>query len=106
MVQVIWRKNALKDLEQLLEGAYTEYGQTIMNHHISKLEEIEQRLTQYPVSYPPEPLLRGKKRNYRGAHLLGRFEVIYYYSPKAQKVYVVRLWDMRGNPDIMARMLK
>ena len=39
MVQVIWRKNALKDLEQLLEGAYTEYGQTIMNHHILLLAQ-------------------------------------------------------------------
>ena len=106
MVQVIWRKKALKDLEKLLEGAYTEYGKTTMNRHISRIEEIEERLSRYPASFPPEPMLRGKKRRYRGAHLLGRFEIIYYYSPKAEKVYVVRLWDMRGNPDIMVRMLK
>ena len=41
MVQVIWRKKALKDLELLLEKAYLEYGQTTMNRHIESLEEIE-----------------------------------------------------------------
>lgn len=106
MVQVIWRKTALKDLEKLLEGAYLEYGQLTMKRHIEQLEQIQERLLKYPNSYPPEPLLRGKRRRYRGAHLLGRFEVIYYYAPKSQKVYVVRLWDMRRNPDIMAKNLK
>ncbi len=87
MVQVIWRKKALQDLEQLLEKAYLEYGQTTMNRHIESLEEIEKRLTLYPDSYPPEPLLRNKKKRYRGAHLLGRFEIIYYHSPKSYKLF-------------------
>ena len=106
MVRVIWRKKALRDLEQLLEKAYLEYGQTTMNRHIESLEEIEKRLTSYPDSYPPEPLLRNKKKRYRGAHLLGRFEIIYYHSPKSKRVYVVRLWDMRRDPDLMVRNLK
>ena len=106
MVRVIWRKTALTDLGKLLESAYREYGQRTMNNHIARLEQIEERMRRYPDSYPPEPLLRGKRRRYRGAHLLGRFEVIYYYAPKSQCVYVVRLWDMRRNPDIMAKHLK
>lgn len=106
MVQVIWRKKALKDLEQLLENAYLEYGQSTMNRHIEKLESIEQRLSLFPDSFPLEPLLRGKKKRYRGAHLLGRFEVIYYHSIKSRRVYVVRLWDMRRDPDVMARSIK
>lgn len=106
MVQVKWRKAALKDLNTLLEKAYLEYGQHTMNNHISKLEDIQKRMQMYPDSYPPEPLLRGKRRRYRGAHLLGRFEVIYYYSLKSKCVYVVRLWDMRRNPDLLLRELK
>lgn len=94
MVQVKWRKAALKDLNTLLEKAYLEYGQHTMNNHISILEDIQKRMQMYPDSYPPEPLLRGKRRRYRGAHLLGRFEVIYYYSLKSKCVYVVRLWDI------------
>jgi len=103
MVQVIWRKTALKDLEKLLESAYLEYGQHTLNRHIEKLEAIENRLQKYPDSYPPEPLLRGKRRRYRGAHLLGRFEVIYYYVPKSMCVYVVRLWDMRRSPEMLIK---
>lgn len=106
MVQVKWRKAALKDLNILLEKAYLEYGQHTMNNHISILEDIQKRMQMYPDSYPPEPLLRGKRRRYRGAHLLGRFEVIYYYSLKSKCVYVVRLWDMRRNPDLLLRELK
>lgn len=106
MVQVKWRKAALKDLNTLLEKAYLEYGQHTMNNHISILEDIQKRMQMYPDSYPPEPLLRGKRRRYRGAHLLGRFEVIYYYSLKSKCVYVVRLWDMRRNPDLLLRELK
>ena len=66
-----------------------------MNRHIESLEEIEKRLTSYPDSYPPEPLLRNKKKRYR-----------YYHSPKSKRVYVVRLWDMRRDPDLMVRNLK
>ncbi len=106
MVQVIWRKAALNDLKQLLEKAYLEYGQTTMNRHISRIEEIENRLHRYPLSFPLEPLLRGKRRKYRGAHLLGRFEVIYYYSERSRCVFVVRLWDMRRNPDTLAYNLR
>ncbi len=106
MVQVKWRKAALKDLNTLLEKAYLEYGQHTMNKHISKLEDIQKRIQMYPDSYPPEPLLRGKRRKYRGAHLFGRFEVIYYYSPQSKCAYVVRLWDMRRNPDLLLRELK
>jgi plasmid stabilization system protein ParE len=106
MVQVIWRKAALKDLNNLLEQAYLEYGQHTLNSHIAKLEAIQKRMQQYPDSYPPEPLLRGLRRRYRGAHLLGRFEVIYYFAPKSQRVYVVRLWDMRRNPDMLVKGMK
>lgn len=58
MVQVKWRKAALKDLNTLLEKAYLEYGQHTMNNHISILEDIQKRMQMYPDSYPPEPLLR------------------------------------------------
>ena len=34
MVQVKWRKAALKDLNTLLEKAYLEYGQHTMNNHL------------------------------------------------------------------------
>lgn len=106
MVQVIWRKVALKDLEKLLEGAYQEYGQHTLNSQIEKLEAIQVRMQRFPASYPPEPLLRNKRRKYRGAHLLGRFEVIYYYAPKSERVYVVRLWDMRRDPEMLIKSIR
>jgi len=51
MVQVKWRKAALKDLNTLLEKAYLEYGQHTMNNHISILEDIQKRMQMYPDSY-------------------------------------------------------
>ena len=106
MVQVTWRKTALADLERFLEKAYLEYGATTMNRHISRIEEIEERLRNYPESFPPEPLLRGKRRKYRGAHILGRFEIIYYYAQSTQHVYVVSLWDTRRNPDMLIQTIR
>lgn len=103
MAEVIWRKKALGDLNSLLEKAYLEYGRHTLDNHIEKLEAIESRLKKYPVSFPPHPLLRGKRRRYRSAHLLGRFEIIYFYVPKSDRVYVVRLWDMRRNPDVLIK---
>ena len=54
MVQVKWRKTALRDLEKLLERAYFEYGQRTMNNHIELLEQIQERITQgyFGIRYP------------------------------------------------------
>lgn len=62
--------------------------------------------TPHGLSNPPEPQLLNKRRRYRGAHLLGRFEVICFYVSKAGRVYIVRLWDMRRNPEIMAKGMR
>ena len=105
MAQVIIRKKAEKKLVEILEYAYLEYGQRTLNSYISELDQIEWRLSHYPESYPVEPLLQGKKHQYRGCTLKKNFKLIYYYNSDSQEVIIQAVWDIRMNPERLVRII-
>lgn len=74
-----------------------------MLRFLSELEQIEKRLSEQPLSYPPEPLLKGMKREYRGCVLKKNFKLIYYYRPRRQEVVIATIWDMRMSPERLVK---
>lgn len=74
-----------------------------MLRFLSELEQIEKRLSEQPLSYPPEPLLKGMKREYRGYVLKKNFKLIYYYRPRRQEVVIATIWDMRMSPERLVK---
>lgn len=106
MVQVEWRKTALRQLKQHLEYSYTEFGAKTMNEFIQEVEQFEERLHHYPLSYSIVPQLAEKERDYRGCVVMRNFKIIYYYDEKAEKVIVSYIWDMRMNPQKLEKKFK
>lgn len=103
MASVIVRNKAKNRLAKILEQSFFDYGQTTMLRFLSELEQIEKRLSEHPLSYPPEPLLKGVKREYRGCILKKNFKLIYYYRPRRQEVVISTIWDMRMNPERLVK---
>ena len=103
MASVIVRNKAKNRLAKILEQSFFDYGQTTMLRFLSELEQIEKRLSEHPLSYPPEPLLKGMKREYRGCILKKNFKLIYYYRPCRQEVVISTIWDMRMNPERLVK---
>ena len=103
MASVIVRNKAKNRLAKILEQSFFDYGQTTMLRFLSELEQIEKRLSEHPLSYPPEPLLKGMKREYRGCILKKNFKLIYYYRPRRQEDVISTIWDMRMNPERLVK---
>ena len=103
MASVIVRNKAKNRLAKMLEQSFFDYGQTTMTRFLSELERIEKRLSEQPLSYPPEPLLKGMKREYRGCILKKNFKLIYYYRPRRRVVVIVTVWDMRMSPERLVK---
>lgn len=103
MASVIIRNKAKNRLAKILEQSFFDYGQTTMLRFLSELERIEKRLSEQPLSFPPEPLLRGMKREYRGCILKKNFKLIYYYRPRRQEVIISTIWDLRMSPERLVK---
>lgn len=103
MAQVVIRNRARKRLETILECAYVEYGRTTLERFLKEIEHIDQRLSTQPKSYPIEPLLGYKKKEYRGCILKKNFKLIYYYQESTDTVYISTVWDMRMSPEKLLR---
>ena len=103
MASVIIRNKAKNRLAKILEQSFFDYGQTTMLRFLSELERIEKRLSEQPLSFPPEPLLRGMKREYRGCILKKNFKLIYYYRPRRQEVIISTICDLRMSPERLVK---
>ena len=103
MASVIIRNKAKNRLAKILEQSFFDYGQTTMLRFLSELERIEKRLSEQPLSFPPEPLLRGMKREYRGCILKKNFKLIYYYRPRRQEVIISTIGDLRMSPERLVK---
>lgn len=106
MAQVMWSKKADNLFEKYVFNAFIEFGRSTSRKWMDERTKMSERLATHPLSYPPEPLLRGWKRCYRSCLILNRFKFVYHYSDQNDMVYVVDIWDTRMNPDSLKRRIK
>lgn len=107
MAKIIWRKRPLLLFDTYIGNALEEYGRSTAIKWTEDIEEMEQRLIKFPTSYTPEKLLLGKKRLFRGCHIMNRrFKVIYTYDENKDIVYIIDIWDTKMNPQALIRRIK
>ena len=105
MAEVKWRKPAWRLFNNYVENAKVEYGQKTATKWLTEASVIYDRLQKHPISYTLEPLLTGKRHQYRSCHIMRRFKLVYYYAPKSDTVYIRDLWDTRMNPETLKRRI-
>ena len=101
MAVVQWHEAAWRLFNEHVDHATYEFGKKTGNKWLDEMASIDSRLRQYPESYSPEPLLRGREILYRGCHIMQRFKIIYYYDASTDIVHIVDLWDTRQNPQTL-----
>ena len=107
MAKIIWQKRASRVLDERLSYAIAEFGKATAKRWVEEIVYAEERIASMPASYPPEPLLAGKKHIYRYCHLMNRrFKLIYCYYPSSGIVRIVDIWDTRVNPETLKRRIK
>lgn len=94
-------------LDERIAYAGVEFGKSTAKRWLNEIAHIEARISLMPMSFTPEPLLAGKKHDYRYCHLMNRrFKLIYCYYPSSDTVRIVDIWDTRIRPETLKRRLK
>lgn len=93
-------------LDERIAYAGEEFGKSTAKRWLNEIAHIEARISLMPMSFTPEPLLAGKKHDYRYCHLMNRrFKLIYCYYPSSDTVRIVDIWDTRIRPETLKRRL-
>lgn len=106
MAQIIWKPRAIRQLNAIIDYSVPEFGMVAFNRLDTRIQEIESRLSKFPESFTPEPLLKNDKVLFRFCLLRKRHKIIYHYVEAKDIVYIDDIWDMRMNPDRLIRRIK
>ena len=106
MAQIIWKPRAIRQLNAIIDYSVPEFGMVAFKRFDTRIQEIESRLSKFPESFTPEPLLKNDKVLFRFCLLRKRHKIIYHYVEAKDIVYIDDIWDMRMNPDRLKQRIK
>ena len=107
MAIIEWDESAWQLYNDYLENAKIAFGRKTALRWESELLQIYERLKHYPISYPPEDLLKGEKPLHRFCHMMHRrFKLIYFYDEADDIVHIMDIWDTRMDPKVLVRRIK
>jgi len=101
-----WNEKARRLFIGHIDYALQEFGVTAASRWFNRKSQIEDTISKFPESFPRERLLLNKQRIYRRAVLMKNFKIVYVYYPSSDIVYIVDIWDMRMNPEILKQRVQ
>ncbi|MBQ4394773.1 MAG: type II toxin-antitoxin system RelE/ParE family toxin [Paludibacteraceae bacterium] len=99
-----WSYKAQKQLNQVADYIYNEFGEKSLLDFYNKLDSIETELLSFPELGKEEPLLVGKSHIYRSIVITKKSKLV--YTTDADCIRISALWDTRREPKKQANTLK
>lgn len=97
-MQIELKKKAQREIVKIVDyGAQHFGGQVAMNYYFTMKRHIMQLETN-PLLGSPEPLLEGKKHEYRSRIIAEHHKAVYRIDSRHDTVVIVDIWDMRREP--------
>lgn len=90
--EIIWSKNALKELQDTLDFYNERNGST--NYSTKLLDEIESLLNLLTINE-----MLGRKTNDQNSRVLVKKVYLIFYEIKKDKIEILSFWDNRQNPE-------
>lgn len=104
-MQTIIRATARKQLDIAIGQGQQMFGAAVATKFYNRFMEYVRRLSTNTELGFPEPLLSGRRRNYRSLVINEHFKLIYYYDESKDTVFIVDLWDTRREPQSLSRRI-
>ena len=70
MALIDWHEDAWRLFNEHVDRAYYEFGRKTGEKWLKEMAVVDSRLRNYPESYTPEPLLKGRAKVYRGCLIM------------------------------------
>lgn len=100
-MQVKWDKRALKRLEKATDYGLYKFGEITSVRFYQKIRSYDSLLAEHPRMGKIEPLLIGRRFEYRSLVVHEFFKLIYYINEVKDRIVVADLWDVRKEPRSM-----
>lgn len=101
-----WTKRAILEYKKVIKYIYDEYGFNSAQKFISSVEHLDSSLAEYPEIGSPEQLLQGRIKYLYRSHTVGTHNKLVYTISKEGIITIVDMWDMRRNPNRLAKRIK
>ena len=105
MAQVVWSKKANKRRIAFLAYGEKEFGVKAALKMNNRIMNYVRSLADNPCMGAIEPLLQGRKKQYRSLVVHKLIKLVYYVDEPKQTILVADLWDTRREPELLARPL-
>lgn len=94
IMQSVWEKRFRQVVQAYVVKGVDTFGERVALSHFEKLKVKLTTLEKYPELGFPEPLLAGKKREYRTLVFEKRYKIIYSIDYQKEIVYLHDFWDL------------
>ena len=95
-----------EEFDGYVHSAYLDFGSKAAKNWVSSYQAIVKRLKVMPESYPYVMIGKCVFRQYRGANFMHNFKLVYKYDSDKDEARVVKILDMRRNPNSLIREVK
>ena len=101
-MQVKWDKRAMKRLDKATEYGLYKFGEITSIRFYQKIRSYDSLLAEHPRMGKIEPLLIGRRFEYRSLVVHEFFKLIYYINEVKSRIVVSDFWDVRQEPQHLA----
>lgn len=96
-----WRKSAEKQLERDIQYCIRTFGMKVALRFINSIDKQVDLLATNPYIGFIEPLLIGRRNEYRSLVVHKHYKLVYYI--KNNTLYITDLWDTRREPATLTK---
>lgn len=101
-MQVKWDKRAMKRLDKATEYGLYKFGEITSIRFYQKIRSYDSLLAEHPRLGKVEPLLIGRRFEYRSLVVHEHYKLIYYINEVKSRIVVSDFWDVRQEPQLLA----
>lgn len=101
-MQVKWDKRAMKRLDKATEYGLYKFGEITSIRFYQKIRSYDSLLAEHPRLGKVEPLLIGRRFEYRSLVVHEYYKLIYYINEVKSRIVVSDFWDVRQEPQHLA----
>lgn len=101
-----WHRQAEDELLRAVAYCATEFDKAIAKDFLDHIDHQIVLLVSSPKLGKREPLLKGRRREYRSLVIHKLFKLIYYINDEKQRIVIADLWDVRREPAKLIRRIR
>lgn len=101
-----WTKRAENEYESIVRYIGNEFGKKAACDFIDSIEYWDERIANFPEIGAPEPILSDRIKHIYRSYIVSKHNKFIYTINCNRDVTIVDIWDMRRNPDNLAKRIK